>query len=148
MRPAQPFLIAVLVAGGCQSVPREGPTAPAPASSAAPSPVVVRGTAAYLERIVVPGAQLEVIVVDDAAADAPAPADATVARARFDDLHGPPYAFALQLDPARLRADAHYSLRVTLRDGRGYLAFMTPARVAVDPDQPVDLRLVRTPSQR
>lgn len=146
MRTALPFLPALMMMAGCQSVPREAAVAMPPAATPAAPPLVVQGSAMYFERIAVPGAQLDVVVIDEAAADAPAPAgDATIARAHFDDLPGPPYAFSLELDRASLRPGARYGLRASLRDARGQLAFMTPKRVTIDVNKPVELRLVRTP---
>ena len=143
MRHVLLSLVVAIPLAGCQSVPREAPAATTPEARSVPAPPQVVGTATYLERIAVPGARLEVIVIDDAASDDPGLPDATVARAQFDSLVGPPYAFAIDLDRARLREDAHYSLRAALRDASGHLAFMTPTRIAVTPGHPVAFRLVR-----
>jgi uncharacterized lipoprotein YbaY len=86
------------------------------------------------------------LVIDDATSADPGLPDATIARAHFDGLRGPPYEFAIELDRSRVREDARYSLRATLRDASGHLAFMTPTRVAVTPGQPVEFRLVRAPA--
>jgi uncharacterized lipoprotein YbaY len=146
MRHVLLSLVIALPLAGCQSVPREAPAATTPEARAVPGPLQILGKATYLERIAVPGARLEVLVIDDATSADPGMPDATVARAQFDDLRGPPYEFAIELDRARLRDDAHYSLRATLRDASGRLAFMTPARIAVTPGQPVEFRLVRAPA--
>ena len=111
------------------------------------APLRIEGKASYLERIAVPGARLEVLIVDDAAADDAASPNAAIAHARFDELRGPPYAFAIDLDRALVHEGGHYSLRATLRDADGRLAFMTPTRIALVPGQPVEFRLVRSPPQ-
>lgn len=147
--------IAVAMLVACQSMPsspgREVPRLP---SAAPATPAVVHGRASYLERIVLPqGAFLEVQLIDDGIADAQAPAgsaSATVARMSYGELHGPPYAFALPYDPARVAPDGHYSLRATLREPGGRLAFATATRVPVKPGTatPVEFRLVRVAAPR
>ena len=138
-------LSAAVALGGCQSVPREAPPAVAAQAPAAPAPLRIEGKAIYLERIALPGARLEVVLIDDDAADDAASPNAAIAHAGFDELRGPPYAFALELDRALLREGKRYSLRAMLRDADGRLAFMTPARIALVPGQPLEFRLVRTP---
>lgn len=139
-------LVVAIPLAGCQSVPREAPAATTPEARSVPGPLQFLGKATYLERIAVPGARLEVLVIEDAtSADSGLP-DAAIARAQFDDLRGPPYEFAIELDRGRVREDARYSLRATLRDASGHLAFMTPTRIAVTPGQPVEFRLVRAPA--
>src|SRR6478609_2348577 len=105
--------LAVLVAAtalvACQSVngPEQRPVV-APTTST-PQPVV-RGRATYLERILLaPGATLDVQLIDDASADASDAAAATIASARWNDLHGPPYEFALPYDATRVDAKNRYS---------------------------------------
>ena len=141
--------LAVLVAAtalvACRSVngpeQRHGnaPTIPTPQT-------VVRGRATYLERILLaPGATLDVQLIEDASADASGAATATIASARWTDLHGPPYEFALPYDAARTDAKSRYSLRATLRDARGHLEFATDRRVEVVPgaSEVVEFRLAR-----
>jgi uncharacterized lipoprotein YbaY len=139
-------LVVAIPLAGCQSVPREAPAATTLEAHSVPGPLQLLGKATYLERIAVPGARLEVLVIDDATSADPGLPDATIARAHFDGLRGPPYEFAIELDRSRVREDARYSLRATLRDASGHLAFMTPTRVAVTPGQPVEFRLVRAPA--
>ena len=141
--------LAVLVAAAalvaCRSVngPEQRPGV-APATPTAHA--AVRGRATYLERILLaPGATLDVQLIDDADADASAATTATVSSARWNDLHGPPYDFALPYDATRVVATRRYSLRATLRDAGGHLEFATDRRVEVVPGatEVVELRLVR-----
>lgn len=147
--------LAVLVAAAvalvaCQSVngPEHHPgNTPAPATPQA----VVHGRATWLERILLaPGATLDVQLIDNAVADASsgATATATIASARWNDLHGPPYEFALPYDATRIDEKNRYSLRATLRDADGHLEFATERRVDVVPGarEAVEFRLVRTPN--
>jgi uncharacterized lipoprotein YbaY len=141
MRRSLPFLLAAcaLSLAACQSAPTRSKAAAAiPANATA----VLHGSASYLERIAPPqGAALEVQLIADASGDAPQ----TIAMQRFDGLRGPPYAFDLHYDPTRLHAGGTYSLRAALRDARGHLQFVTPARVPVTPGDKgvVALRLSR-----
>jgi uncharacterized lipoprotein YbaY len=139
------ILAAAIALAACQSVNRPqqltgvAPTAPTPRA-------VVRGRATYLERILLaPGATLDVQLIDDANADASGTATATIASARWNDLHGPPYEFALPYDAVRVDGKGHYSLRATLRDASGHLEFATDRRVEVVPgaNVVVEFRLVR-----
>ncbi|MEO5624539.1 MAG: YbaY family lipoprotein [Dokdonella sp.] len=104
---------------------------------------LIHGRAIYLERMMLaPGATLEVQLVDD---PADAKHTATIASSRFTGLQGPPYAFALPYDAARIEPGMHYGLRATLRDAQGHLQFVTDKRVAVVPGSAsiVEFRLVR-----
>ncbi|MEO7324413.1 MAG: YbaY family lipoprotein [Dokdonella sp.] len=104
---------------------------------------LINGRALYLERVLLaPGATLDVQLVND---PADAKQTATIASTRFADLHGPPYAFALPYDAARIEPGMHYGLRATLRDAQGHLQFVTDKRVAVVPGSAsiVEFRLVR-----
>lgn len=141
------LFVAVALLAACQSVPApERGNAPA-AQQTVPAKASVHGRAFYLERMLMPpGAVLEVQLIDDRIADAPERTGAaTVARMSYGDLHAPPYAFDLPYDPARVTADGHYSLRATLRDADGRLAFATDARIPVTPGTAtlVEFRLVR-----
>jgi uncharacterized lipoprotein YbaY len=138
-------LVATAALAACQSV-----NGPEHRAGNAPTSVVpqatVHGRATYLERILLaPGATLDVQLIDDALADASGAANATVASARWNDLHGPPYEFALPYDAARIATGGHYSLRATLRDADGHLEFATDRRIAVVPgaDEVVEFRLVK-----
>jgi uncharacterized lipoprotein YbaY len=143
MHRSVPLLLAActLSLAACQSVPTRHAAAVPDAGA------VLRGSAAYLERIAPPpGAALEVQLIAGAASDAPE----TIAMQRFDGLRGPPYAFELRYDPSRLRAGADLSLRAALRDAHGRLAFVTPARVPVTPgdEHVVAFRLARVAAAR
>jgi uncharacterized lipoprotein YbaY len=142
------LVVATVALAACQSVngPEHRP-GNAPAAAATPQ-AVVHGRATYLERILLaPGATLDVQLIDDTVADASngAAAAATIASARWNDLHGPPYDFALPYDPSRVDANGRYSLRATLRDAGGRLEFATERRVDVVPGtrETVEFRLVR-----
>lgn len=118
------------------------PAAPATDTGAAE----IRGTATYRERMrMPPGTALTVQLIDNRLADTPA---AVVAERRFDDASGPPYAFVLPFDPAKLRPGGDYGLHASLRDPEGRLAFVTDTRVAVTPGSvaPVELLLKRVAS--
>src|SRR3982751_2722602 len=127
-------LVAATTLVACQSVngPEQRPVVARPTTT--PPPTVVRGRATYLERILLaPGATLDVQLIDDASADASDAATATIASARWNDLHGPPYEFALPYDATRVDAKSRYSLRATLRDAGGRLEFATERRVEIVP---------------
>ncbi|HJS35202.1 MAG TPA: YbaY family lipoprotein [Pseudoxanthomonas sp.] len=132
-----PLITACLLAlAACQSPPtgNAAPTQPA---------AVIQGRALYLERIAPPpGATLSVQLVDNQLADTPA---AVVASADFRDLKGPPFAFTLPYDPAKLRPNGMYGLHAGLRDAQGTLWFVTDTRVPVTPgaSAPVEFRMVR-----
>ncbi|HEY6941524.1 YbaY family lipoprotein [Dokdonella sp.] len=146
------FALVVLVVaalGACQSVPAPGRGDGATARPPALPRAVIHGRAFHLERLLLAaGAVLDVQLIDDSIADAPAGSGlATVARMSYGDLHGPPYAFDLPYDPARVVAGHHYSVRAALRTPDGRLAFATAARVPVEPgaSTPVEFRLARVP---
>ncbi|WP_395683576.1 YbaY family lipoprotein [Dokdonella sp.] len=138
-------LVAATALVACQSV--NGPEQrPGVASAASTPQTVVRGRATYLERILLaPGATLDVQLIDDASADASGAATATIASARWNDLQGPPYDFALPYDATHVDAKNRYSLRATLRDAGGHLEFATDRRVEVVPgaSKVVEFRLVK-----
>lgn len=139
-------VVATAALAACQAVNRSEQR-PGSALSAAAPHAVVRGRATCIERIPPgPGATLDVLLIDDdASAEASAAPTATIASARWNDLHGPPYDFALPYDAARIDAQRHYSLRATLRDSNGHLEFATDRRVTVVPgaSEAVEFRLVR-----
>jgi len=70
---------------------------------------------------------------------------AVVASAEFTDLKGPPFAFTLPYDAAKLRPNGEYDLHAGLRDAHGTLWFVTDTRVPVTPGSsaPVEFRMVR-----
>src|SRR6478735_11120229 len=56
---------------------------------------------------------------------------AVLATTTLEDVAGPPYDFALQYDPAKLRQNGQYGLSATLRGADGGLLFVTDTRVPV-----------------
>ena len=106
----------------------------------------IHGRAAYLERLKLPpGADFTVQLIDNQLADTP---NAVIATTTLEDVAGPPYEFALQYDPAKIRPNGMYGLSATLRGADGNLIFNTPTRIAVVPsDQKfVELRMTRVSS--
>ncbi|HWI24385.1 MAG TPA: MliC family protein, partial [Lysobacter sp.] len=71
--------------------------------------------------------------------------DVTLATTTLEDVAGPPYDFALQYDPAKLRADGRYALAAVLRGADGAVLFTTPAPVPVKTGDAniVEFRMVR-----
>lgn len=115
--------------------------------SAATTQAVIRGRATYFERVKMPpGADLVVQLVDQQLAETPQP---VIASLQLDDVAGPPYAFALPYDPAKLRANGSYGLHASLHGPDGALWFVTDARVPVMPgnNDVVELRMVRVPGE-
>jgi len=141
------LLLAALALAGCQSIAGPGAVPLAARAQAAAGTPLVRGRAFYLERMLPPpDATLDVQLIDDGAMDGTDGGDGTVvARMRWTGLPGPPFAFELPYDPARVHAGRRYALRATLRDAHGHLAFSTERRVEVVPGakEPVELRLRR-----
>lgn len=145
MRRIIGWAAASLLLASCQPVQRPDAIAHAAAGhdTLATQTGLIHGRALYLERMLLaPGATLEVQLVDD---PTDAKQTAIVASTRFADLHGPPYAFALPYDAARIEAGMQYGLRATLRDAQGHLQFVTDKRIAVVPGSAsvVEFRLVR-----
>lgn len=76
---------------------------------------LITGTVSYRERMAVPtDAVVRVSLEDVSKADAPS---TLIAETRFAASGGPPYAFALSYDPARIESGRRYSLRATIRLG-------------------------------
>lgn len=72
----------------------------------------VRGTAFYHETIdLPPGAVFEATLADVARADAPA---VPLGRAILDGRSGPPFAFTIPYDPARIEPRGRYVVRATI----------------------------------
>lgn len=123
-------------------------TTPAPAAQA-PIPTesnFIHGRATYLERIKIqPGAAFTVQLIDNQLADTPA---AVIATTTLEDVAGPPYDFALQYDPAKLRPNGQYGLSATLRGADGGLLFNTPTRIPVTPgdQKTIEFRMTRVSS--
>lgn len=146
MRGQTLCVILGLLVAACASAPKPKPASNEPVRTSAS---VIHGRAFFLERMLLaPGATLEVQLIGEPPAD-PAKAS-TVAMMRFDDLHGPPYDFALPYDPARIDSSLHYGLRSMLRDAQGHLEFVTGALVPVVPgnEARVEFRLVRASAER
>jgi len=143
-RSACVFVLACALAlAGC---PREMTTAKANGETPVPDQPIptdtnfINGRAFYLERIkIAPGADFTVDLVEQQHPDA------TIATTTLEDVAGPPYDFALQYDPARVRTDGRYALRAVLRGADGGVLFTTPAPVAVTigDAKMVEFRLVR-----
>ncbi|MFV0359344.1 YbaY family lipoprotein [Tropicimonas sp.] len=75
----------------------------------------VTGTVTYLERTMPPpGATVEIILSDISLADAPA---RTIAGQTLPAAGAPPYAFAIEYDPATIDQRHTYGLRATMRAG-------------------------------
>ncbi len=113
-----------------------------PVASVAQGAHAVTGHATYRERIMPPpGASLRVQLLDNQLADTP---QAVVAETTLKDVAGPPFAFTLPFDPAKLRANGQYGLSASLIDGDGKLAFVSDTRVPFDPsaNTPVDILMV------
>ncbi len=147
MRHVTLAVLLTLALGGCRSP--EEPAAAAEEDEAiamASSTGILRGEATYLERIAIPGAILQVQLVDNLLADDPG---AVIADKAFTDLQGPPYAFSLSFDPLRVRTDGSYSLHASLRDADGRVAFVTDTRVDVDPanEEVVTFRMIRVSAE-
>lgn len=141
-------LLALLALSACQ--PRDTETARSPAADvpASAPPMTqgahaINGTATYLERIQVPpGASLRVQLIDNLLADTP---KAVLSEITLKDVAGPPYAFSLPYDPARLRPNGMYGLHAALTGPDGKLWFVSDTRVPVEPARnlPVEIRMVR-----
>jgi copper homeostasis protein (lipoprotein) len=72
----------------------------------------VRGTASYHERLALPaGALFEATLADFARADAPAE---PLGRVTLDGSSGPPFAFAIPYDPARIDPRGRYAVRARI----------------------------------
>ena len=136
-----PTTVCLLALAACQSPA----TAPAPdgTPTSSQASAVIQGRATYLQRIAPPpGAVLSVQLIDNQLADTPA---AVIASAEFADVQGPPFAFSLPYDPAKLRPNGQYGLHAGLRDGEGKLWFVTDTRVPVTPGSAtaVEFRMVQ-----
>lgn len=138
LRPALPAALLIALAA-CQPKP----AADAPATPATRAATTIHGEAAYRERIAPPpGAVLTVQLIDNQLADTPT---AIIASTEVKDAKGPPFAFDLPYDAAKLRANGSYGLHASLRDGAGKLWFVTDTRTNVVPGdgQTARLSLIR-----
>lgn len=130
-----PALLLVLGLSGCVQPPDD-------ASAAEPS--VLRGRAFFDERIkMAPGADVTVRLLDARGQ--------AIASTTLEDVAGPPYAFALEYDPAQVGVDARHAIDATLRGADGSVLFVTEPRVHVTlpAREPVEVRMtrVRGPSE-
>jgi uncharacterized lipoprotein YbaY/uncharacterized membrane protein len=129
------FVLATAIVAGLPGCPEKASTraadAPIPTESN-----FIHGRATYLERIKIPpGADFTVQLIDNQLADTP---NAVIATTTLEDVAGPPYEFALQYDPAKIRPGGQYGLHANLRGADGGLLFVTDTRVPVTPgDQKV-----------
>lgn len=124
LRCAAAFGLALLLAA-CAGTPDAKPGGPAlrPLLTAyrEARPGVVTGSVSYLQRVALPpDAELQVQLVDDTRADAPA---TVLAERRYSELGKPPFVFELATDPARIDPRHHYSVRAGIRSG-GQLHFV------------------------
>ena len=130
LRPALTAALLIVLAA-CQPKPADD----APATAA----TTIHGEAAYRERIAPPpGAVLTLQLIDNRLADTPG---AIIASTEIKDPKGPPFAFDLPYDVARIRPDGNYGLHASLRDGAGKLWFVTDTRMTVVPGDGQTARL-------
>lgn len=138
---ATPAFVAMAVAvllAACQ--PRESATTPAPPMTQGAH--AVTGNATYRERIMPPpGSSLRVQLLDNQLADTPR---SVIAETTVTDFAGPPIAFTLPFDPAKLRANGQYGLHATLSGPDGKPMFLSDTRVPVDPSAnvPVEVPMI------
>lgn len=145
MRRATAVVCLSLALVACQPSTPPPPAAIPDSSNApiTPAQTVIKGTATYRERIALPsGSQLQVQLVDRQLADSPA---AVIASIDIAATQGPPFAFTLPFDPAKLRANGEYGLRASVRDSDGRLWFATDSHTPATPGSsaPVQVTLVR-----
>ncbi|MGX5731071.1 YbaY family lipoprotein [Pseudoxanthomonas beigongshangi] len=138
LRLALPAALLIALAA-CQAKPE----ADAPATPSTEAATTIHGEAAYRERIAAPpGAVLTVQLIDNLLADTPA---AIIASTEVKDAKGPPFAFDLPYDAAKIRPDGSYGLHASLSDGAGKLWFITDTRTDVVPGdgQTAKLAMIR-----
>lgn len=104
----------------------------------------VSGSALYRERMSPPPDARFVVVFEDVSrADAPA---VEIGKVEYVPDGGPPYAFAIDYDPAVIDPSQTYVVRASLRDGQGRLLFttdtFTPVLTRGAPDS-VEIVMVR-----
>lgn len=138
------LLAALCAISGCQSssIPANEDTA-TNGESTADAQATIRGSAFYREKILLPpGVELRVQLIDNQLADTQ---QAVVAQQTFRGMPGPPYAFALDYDPTKLRNGGSYGLHAGLYSPGGELLFVTDTRVPVAPGgmDTVEFRLTR-----
>ncbi|MDR0181691.1 YbaY family lipoprotein [Lysobacter arvi] len=138
-----PVLLSVAVAAIVAACQPQGNTTTRPAQPVTQGAHAVTGTATYRERILPPpGSTLRVQLLDTLLADTP---DAVIADATVKDVAGPPIAFTLPFDPAKLRANGRYGVHATLAGPDGTPMFVSDTRVPVDPaaNVPVEIAMVQ-----
>ena len=146
MRPSLLLVFAALCGvGGCQSpsAPANGDTDTNANENTSDAHTTIRGSAFYREKILLPrDVELRVQLIDNQLADT---RQAVVAQQTFRGIPGPPYAFALDYDPAKLRNNGSYGLHAGLYSPGGELLFVTDTRVPVTPgdEDTVEFRLTR-----
>ena len=131
-------LMTVAALAACQ--PQGNATAPAPSMTQGAH--AITGTATYRERILPPpGSTLRVQLLDNLLADTP---KAILADVTIPKVGGPPIAFTLPFDPAKLRPNGQYGLHATLSGPDGAPMFVSDTRVPVDPSAnvPVEIAMV------
>lgn len=131
--------------GGCQSssAPVNGDTDTNTNENTPDAHTTIRGSAFYREKILLPrDVELRVQLIDNQLADT---RQAVVAQQTFRGMPGPPYAFALDYDPTKLRSNGSYGLHAGLYSPGGELLFVTDTRVPVTPGgmDTVEFRLTR-----
>lgn len=136
-----------MAVGACQSTfSRPRADGDAVAAAAGPDRAVIRGSATYYEKMLMPtDSVLSVRLVDrDAAADSK---QAIIAEAAFSDIAGPPYAFVLPYDPERLNEDGRYGVTASLTTPQGETFFATAEPVPIEPGEPgtIEFRMMRLP---
>lgn len=125
--------LAAMALTGCHSTP--------PAPGPAPAEAVVEGSATFYEKLMMPaGSVLTVELVDLDGGDA-------YARSEFPSLPGPPYAFSLRYDPARVPPGRRLGVNASLRTPAGERMFATSAPVPVEAGRAgaAPFRMLRTP---
>ena len=107
-----------LVACGGEQEPQASPGA---STAMEPGVTVIEGEVFYRERIMIPaGSEVEVQLEDISRADALATVLESVS---FKAQGGPPYAFAIEYDPARIDERVRYALRARITAPDGALLF-------------------------
>lgn len=128
-----------LVLAGCQATNRDVTTSPV---TGAPTQHVIVGRATYFEKIMLPpGSHLRVQLIDNQLTHTPR---AVLAEQVVEGVTGPPIAFTLPFDPAKLRTNGQYGLHASLYGPDDKLWFITDTRVAVTPGdaKPVEFRMI------
>jgi putative lipoprotein len=103
----------------------------------------IEGSVTYRERMMLPpGAQVEIQLQDISLADAPADVLATVL---LTPKGGPPYAFAIEYDPARIDPRKRYGLSARIEVGR-QLMFINMDYIDPFAGNPLEVLVNRVPA--